>query len=75
MLNMSLSLLSSGIVNIFYDFADEKVKTFEVPRDIIDINKTDLMKDGKLSDYVTLEYPTAALEIVIKYRNTTVWRL
>ena len=72
---MSLSLLSSGMVNIFYDFADETVDRFEVPRDIIDINKTDLMKDGKLSDYVTLESPYAALEIVIKYRNTTVWRL
>ena len=50
---MTLSLLSSGVVNIFYEFADETMeRPFEVPHEIIDIDKEDLMIDGKLSDYL-----------------------
>ena len=50
---MTLSLLSSGVVNIFYEFADVTMeRPFEVPHEIIDIDKEDLMIDGKLSDYL-----------------------
>ena len=50
---MTLSLLSSGVVNIFYEFANETIeRPFEVPHDIIDVDKGDLMTDGMLCDYL-----------------------
>lgn len=52
-LNMTLSLLATGVVNIYYTFADENIeKPFEVPLDVVNANKSELMDGGKLSDYL-----------------------
>lgn len=50
---MTLSLLNGGILNIYYTFADDNIKKpFEVPEDLVKVNRTNLMEGGKLSDYL-----------------------
>ena len=49
---MTLSLYSSGLLNIYYTFADKRIKKpFEVPSDIVNISR-ELMENGALSDVV-----------------------
>jgi hypothetical protein len=46
-------VLSTGILNVYYTFADESFeKPFEVPKNIIDAGRDKLKEDAKLSDYL-----------------------
>ena len=59
---MSISLLKDGALNIRYTMADETKAPFEVPADIIDVNRTNLAS-GAISDYVKLTNSTTGLQI------------
>jgi ribosomal protein L15E len=49
---MTLSVLKSGVLNIYYVLSDDSQKVFEVPLNIIDPKKSEIKDDAKLSDYI-----------------------
>jgi hypothetical protein len=52
-LNITLSILKTGVLNVYYTFADEsKEKPFEVPLSLINPKKDEIKEDAKLSDYM-----------------------
>jgi hypothetical protein len=55
---MTLSVLKTGVLNVYYTFADDSMeKPFEVPLDIIDAKKDELSEDKKLSDFMSIMNP------------------
>jgi hypothetical protein len=45
--------MASEIVNLHYTFANETFeKPLDMPKEVINVNRSDLMENGKLSDYV-----------------------
>ena len=57
-LNLTVSLLNSGLVSLYYNYNDlsqVSKKVFEVPTDVIDTNKTVMdIKTDQLSNYVVI---------------------
>ena len=53
-LNMTLSILKTGVINVFYTFSDESLyeRPFEVPTSIVDPKRNEISEDAKLSDYM-----------------------
>jgi hypothetical protein len=52
-LNIELAILKSGIANIYWTYQNTSgtVAPFEVPFDIVSINRADIMAEAVLSDY------------------------
>ena len=70
-LNLTLSLLSTGVININYNFASTKVKpAFEVPKDIVNPNK-DSLSSLPLSDFVKINQPDKDTSITIRNSKAT----
>jgi hypothetical protein len=52
-MNMTLSILKTGVINVYYTFADEAYeKPFEVPLSMVDPKRNEISEDAKLSDYL-----------------------
>lgn len=51
---MTLSILKTGVINVFYTFSDESLyeRPFEVPTSIVDPKRNEISEDAKLSDYM-----------------------
>jgi hypothetical protein len=50
---MTLSVLKTGVINVYYTFADEAYeKPFEVPLFMVDPKRNEISEDAKLSDYL-----------------------
>jgi len=65
---MRLTVLDTGVVNIKWTYdvlQPDKKQPFEVPQDVIDVDRT-ASKDKKLSDYVTVLKDPATSAVTIK---------
>jgi hypothetical protein len=68
---MTLSLLSTGVVNIKYNFASQDAKApFEVPTDIVNPNKESL-SSLPLSDFVKVNDPDKDTSITVRNSKAT----
>lgn len=75
---MTLSLLASGVVNVYYTFADKSMKKpFEVPKYVLNAKKDELMKGGSLSDYITIiqNANDSQMSIKVAHRGVEIWNL
>ena len=71
-LTVSMSLLKEGALNIRYTYANMTGVTkapFEVPAEIIDVDRKALHPTAKLSDYVTLTQVNASSPLTIDVMN------
>ena len=77
-LNLTFSILESGNLNIKWSYSDNTgVKVpFEVPTDIIDVDRTKLKAAAVLSDYITpTQETTGPLTLDVMNAGTNVWSL
>ena len=51
--NMTISILAPGIINLYWKYVTG-TQPYEVPSQVVDVNRTDLMDIGVLSDLVTM---------------------
>lgn len=70
---MNLAILDSGILNIHWNYVDhgDFQVPFEVPLDIVAVNKTKLHATYKLSDFVKINQPKGNGPITISIVNGT----
>ena len=71
---VEMFLLKDGALNIRYNYAnmtdlDVSKKPFEVPADIIGVDRYDLNPTGKLSDYVSITQADASSPLKIDVMN------
>ena len=53
---MTISLLKNDIINFHWTYQNKSGKVpFEVPNDLVNVNRSDLAKTGNLSDFVTIQ--------------------
>lgn len=68
--------MASEIVNLHYTFANETFeKPLDMPKEVINVNRSDLMENGKLSDYVQISNANSQFQIAFVHKGTTVWKI
>lgn len=76
-LNMTLSVLKTGVINIYYTFADESLyeKPFEVPTSMVNPKRDEISEDAKLSDYLQINNPDHFFSIAFIYKGAMFHRI
>jgi hypothetical protein len=64
---MNMAILESGVLNLKWNYQDTQGvrKAFEVPRSIIDVDRTKLKAGAKLSDHIVMSSNTGPTIISI----------
>jgi hypothetical protein len=75
-LKLDLAILDSGALNVYWTYEDPSGKRpiYEVPTDIVNINKT-ASDSKKLSDYITLGASAAAPLVTVMKDSTVIYEL
>lgn len=68
-LELTLTLLETGVVNVHWTYADSKSAPFEVPTDIIQPNKDKVSTTDTLDKYVAIANPAGEGAIGIAIMN------
>lgn len=74
---MTLSILKTGVINVYYTFADETYeKPFEVPLSMVDPKRNEISEDAKLSDYLQINnWEEGPLSIAFIYNGAMFHRI